>query len=74
MFRILNNGSLAAGHVQVAQVPDRHEPDTPGELDYAYVFSVLEKAGYDGYIGLEYKPKTTTVEGLKWIEKLGFAL
>lgn len=62
------------GHIQVAQVPDRHEPDTPGEIDYAYVFGMLEKVGYNDYIGLEYKPKTTTVEGLKWIEKLGLTL
>jgi len=62
------------GHIQVAQVPHRNEPDTPGELDYAYVFSVLKQAGYNDYIGLEYKPKTTTVEGLTWINKLGFTL
>ena len=58
----------------MAQVPDRHEPDTLGELDYAYVFSLLEKVGYNDYIGLEYKPKTTTLEGLSWIHNLGFTL
>uniref|UniRef100_A0A0C9QZ82 Gip_1 protein n=2 Tax=Fopius arisanus TaxID=64838 RepID=A0A0C9QZ82_9HYME len=62
------------GHVQVAQVPDRHEPDTSGELDYRYIFSVLEGLGYTGYIGLEYKPRTKSVEGLGWINKFGYSL
>ena len=44
------------GHMQIAQVPERGEPDSPGEINYDYVFSVLEKAGYQGWIGLEYKP------------------
>lgn len=43
------------GHLQIAGVPDRHEPDT-GELAYPYVFSVLEELGYDGWIGCEYFP------------------
>lgn len=62
------------GHIQIAQVPDRHEPDTPGELDYQYILSLLEKEAYNGYIGLEYAPKTTTVEGLQWVQKLGYKL
>ncbi|XP_014232286.1 putative hydroxypyruvate isomerase isoform X2 [Trichogramma pretiosum] len=60
------------GHVQVAQVPHRGEPDTKGEIDYAYVFRLLEEHDYKDYIGLEYKPKTTTETGLKWIQRLGF--
>lgn len=62
------------GHIQVAQVPNRNEPDTPGEIDYKYVFSLLEKEGYNGYIGLEYKPKTSSLEGLKWIKRFGYSL
>lgn len=62
------------GHIQIAQVPDRHEPDTPGEIDYKYVLSLLEKTGYTGYIGLEYRPKSTTLEGLSWIKKYGYTL
>lgn len=61
-------------HIQIAQVPDRHEPDTPGEIDYKYVLSLLEQEGYDGYIGLEYKPKSSSTEGLSWIEKYGYKL
>lgn len=62
-----------SGHVQIAQVPDRNEPDTPGEIDYQYVLSLLEKEGYEDYVGLEYKPKTSTFEGIKWIRRFGFS-
>jgi hydroxypyruvate isomerase len=53
------------GHIQVASVPDRHEPDD-GEVDYAYLFGVLEELGYDGWIGCEYRPAGKTVDGLGW--------
>lgn len=62
------------GHVQIAQVPHRHEPDVPGELNFTYIFDLLEKAGYDDFIGLEYAPKGSTVEGLKWIRDGGYTL
>lgn len=45
------------GHMQIAQIPDRHEPDSEGEVNYSYIFSLLEKLGYEGYIGLEYTPQ-----------------
>ncbi|XP_064540731.1 putative hydroxypyruvate isomerase [Drosophila montana] len=57
------------GHFQIAQAPNRNEPDTPGELNYDYVFKTIQLFGYDDWIGCEYKPKTTTVEGLNWIKK-----
>uniref|UniRef100_A0A3B5M1P9 Xylose isomerase-like TIM barrel domain-containing protein n=1 Tax=Xiphophorus couchianus TaxID=32473 RepID=A0A3B5M1P9_9TELE len=44
------------GHVQIAQVPARNEPDSNGELCYRYLLNTLEKLGYQGYIGCEYKP------------------
>lgn len=62
------------GHVQIAQVPLRGEPNTPGEINYAYLFSILEKIKYDGWVGLEYKPSNGTVNGLTWIEAMGFKL
>lgn len=62
------------GHIQVAQVPDRHEPNTPGEINYRYVFSLLEKLNYNGWIGLEYIPKANTNEGLNWIQEMGYTL
>ncbi|CAL7952232.1 unnamed protein product [Xylocopa violacea] len=62
------------GHVQIAQVPDRHEPDTPGEIDYKYILSILEKEGYNEYIGLEYRPKSSSKGGLNWIQNYGYKL
>ena len=44
------------GHVQIAGVPERHEPDT-GELNYPYLFSVLDALGYSGWVGCEYRPR-----------------
>ena len=54
------------GHIQIASYPDRHEPDE-GVIDYADFFSFLKQVGYDGYIGAEYNPRTTTDEGLAWL-------
>lgn len=57
------------GHVQLADNPGRHEPGT-GELNWRFLFAHLDRIGYDGWIGCEYKPATTTEEGLGWIEAL----
>jgi 2-dehydrotetronate isomerase len=56
------------GHIQIAGVPDRHEPDE-GEINYPYLFDLLDELGYDGWIGCEYRPRGDTVEGLKWVRK-----
>jgi hydroxypyruvate isomerase len=53
------------GHVQVAGVPDRHEPDS-GELDCGYVFAELDRLGYGGFVGCEYRPAGKTLDGLGW--------
>ncbi|KAM9243378.1 putative hydroxypyruvate isomerase isoform 6-T7 [Dugong dugon] len=45
------------GHVQVAQVPGRGEPDSPGELNFPYLFQLLEDEGYKGFVGCEYRPQ-----------------
>jgi len=56
------------GHVQFAAIHDRGEPDI-GEVNYPYIFSILESVGYDGYLAAEYKPRGETVEaGLGWLE------
>jgi len=62
------------GHIQVAQVPARDEPNRPGETDYQYVFDLLKKKEYKGWIGLEYKPNKNTQEGLVWIQEMGLSL
>ena len=54
------------GHIQIAGVPDRHEPNT-GEVSYEYLFDVIDEAGYTGWIGLEYIPLAGTSEGLEWL-------
>lgn len=54
-------------HVQIASVPDRHEPDE-GEINYAYIFNKLDEIGYEGYVGCEYKPRANTVDGLQWFQ------
>ncbi len=56
------------GHFQVAGVPDRHEPDT-GEVNYDYLFDLIDQLGYQGYIGCEYLPATTASPGLGWFQK-----
>ncbi|MEJ5082926.1 MULTISPECIES: hydroxypyruvate isomerase [unclassified Ochrobactrum] len=55
-------------HIQLADNPGRNEPGT-GEINYPYVFEALKNAGYTGWIGCEYKPKTTTEEGLSWFKQ-----
>ncbi|XP_001509528.2 putative hydroxypyruvate isomerase [Ornithorhynchus anatinus] len=55
------------GHIQIAQVPGRHEPDSPGELNFPYLFQLLEDEGYKGYVGCEYSPLGDTLEGLGWL-------
>jgi len=67
-------GNLAAGllryrsayaHVQIAGVPGRREPNI-GEVNYPYLFSLLDQLGYDGWVGCEYRPHGCTLEGLSW--------
>ena len=57
-------------HVQIAGNPDRNEPDI-GEANHVYVLQGLDRAGYAGYVGLEYRPKTTTAAGLGWARPYG---
>ncbi|WP_137130727.1 TIM barrel protein [Rhizobium sp. FY34] len=57
------------GHVQIAAVPDRGEPDS-GEIDYRHILKHLEKLGYHRPVGAEYRPRSTTDAGLSWMEAL----
>jgi len=52
-------------HIQVADNPGRNEPGT-GEINYSFLFKHIDQIGYDGWIGCEYKPATTTTAGLGW--------
>lgn len=55
------------GHIQIAGVPDRHEPDS-GELHYPYLFDLLDQLGYTGWVGCEYRPRAGTSQGLGWLQ------
>jgi len=55
-------------HMQLADTPGRHEPGT-GEINYDFLFAHIDRIGYDGWIGCEYKPATTTRAGLGWAER-----
>ncbi len=57
-------------HMQLADNPGRNEPGT-GEINYQFLFKFIDELGYDGWIGCEYRPKTTTAEGLGWIKAHG---
>ena len=54
-------------HIQIADNPGRHEPGT-GEINFQNLFRFIDEAGYEGFIGCEYKPLKTTEEGLEWIK------
>ena len=55
------------GHVQIAGVPYRNEPDD-GEVNYAYLFPLLDELGYEGWVGCEYRPRSCTEDGLSWLD------
>jgi len=55
------------GHIQLADVPGRHEPGT-GEIDFPSLFKRIDEAGYTGWIGCEYKPASVTEDGLGWVK------
>jgi hydroxypyruvate isomerase len=56
------------GHIQLADNPGRGEPGT-GEINYDFLLSLIEKSDYNGWVGCEYKPQTTTEEGISWINR-----
>lgn len=55
------------GHIQIASVPDRGEPDA-GEINYPWLINEIDKMGWQGYIGAEYKPRSSTDAGLGWMQ------
>lgn len=57
------------GHMQLADTPGRHEPGS-GEINYRYLFGLLDELGYEGWIGCEYQPRQDTLSGLAWRERL----
>ena len=60
---------VGIGHVQIASVPTRNEPDQ-GEINYRHIFKLLDEMGYDGYVGCEYRPRGRTEDGLVWLREM----
>ena len=58
------------GHVQIAAVPTRREPDE-GEVNYPEIFAALDRLGYAGFVGCEYRPRGRTEDGLGWARPFG---
>jgi 2-dehydrotetronate isomerase len=58
------------GHVQIAAVPSRHEPDE-GEINYPEIFAALDRVGYGNWVGCEYRPRARTEDGLGWARGYG---
>src|SRR5262249_38681145 len=58
------------GHVQIAAVPSRHEPDE-GEINYPAIFAMLDRVGYRNWVACEYRPRGNTEQGLGWARPFG---
>ena len=56
------------GHIQIAGVPERHEPDL-GEINFPYLFDLIDELNFDGWIGCEYRPRGDTTAGLGWLPR-----
>ncbi|EOD53298.1 2-oxo-tetronate isomerase [Aeromonas molluscorum] len=68
LTRLIGKLGTAIGHVQIASVPDRHEPDR-GEIHYPHLLAALQAAGYRDWIGCEYHPNAGTRAGLGWLRQ-----
>ncbi|MCU0931438.1 MAG: hydroxypyruvate isomerase family protein [Serpentinimonas sp.] len=66
LTRRLERHFAGVGHIQIAGVPDRHEPDA-GEVNYPALFDRLDALGYSGFVGCEYRPAGVTSAGLRWL-------
>src|SRR5437588_552181 len=70
LIRRFEKHLAVVGHVQVAAVPTRHEPDE-GEVNYPAIFDSLDGLGYRGFVGAEYRPRGRTEDGLAWARPYG---
>jgi len=64
----LKNNIDGIGHIQIASVPARHEPDE-GEVNYPHLFRLMDELGYAGWVGCEYRPRGKTEDGLGWFKE-----
>jgi hydroxypyruvate isomerase len=70
LARTLRENFALLHHVQIAGVPGRHEPDV-GEINYPFLFGLLDELGYRGWVGCEYRPRGTSIAGLGWARHYG---
>ncbi len=68
LARTLEKNIERIGHIQIADFPGRHEPGS-GEIDYPPLFALLDRLGYAGWVGCEYRPLTGTEAGLGWLSQ-----
>lgn len=66
LARGIEENLAAIGHIQLADNPGRHEPGT-GEINFRFLFAHLDRIGYDGWVGCEYKPSGATEASLDWM-------
>jgi hydroxypyruvate isomerase len=67
LSHLISDFTHCYAHIQIASAPARHEPDE-GEINYPYLFNLLDEVGYTGWIGCEYLPRGKTEEGLSWLK------
>ena len=70
LIRRLQRHRAIIGHVQIAGVPERAEPDIDNEVNYPAILRELDRVGYAGLVGLEYRPRAGTEDGLDWLEQV----
>lgn len=73
LARTIENNITRIDHFQIADNPGRHEPGT-GEINYGYLFGLIDRLGYDGWVGCEYRPlnaEAGTEAGLDWMKRVG---
>jgi hydroxypyruvate isomerase len=68
LARTMETHLARIGHIQIADNPGRNEPGT-GEINYPFLFDWIDRIGYRGWIGCEYRPATTTNAGLGWLKR-----
>jgi hydroxypyruvate isomerase len=67
LTRLFHDALAVTAHIQIADTPGRNEPGT-GEINYAYVFRLIDEAGWNDWVGCEYRPRATTLDGLGWMK------
>lgn len=70
-FAIIAEHSRTIDHIQIADVPGRHQPGT-GEIDFPKLFEIIDSSGYVGWVSLEYNPEGHTEEGFGYLRELGY--